>query len=191
LLAVIQAGGGGGGGAPRRRRGAGNGRTPRQLVQQLVQQLPVRHPGLQPREHALARGQQAFVGHRLEQVIDRAALERIDRVLVVGGDEHHLGARTERLQRAGDIDTGDAGHADVEEGQVRPQRFQHLQRGGTILALGDDAQFRPQPLQLRDQRLAQQRFVLGDQGIKLHGAAPVPGWWPPARPAPRAACAAG
>ena len=87
--------------------------------------------------------------HRLEQVVDRLCLEGLQRVLVVGGDEHEqrerlavrpvLGQRLRRLQAA------QAGHADVEEAARRA-----LQRAPARRALSPSptvattSQLRPQ-----------------------------------------------
>ena len=51
------------------------------------------------RLQALHGGRQALGADRLEQVIDRAAFEGVDRVLVVGGDEHDLRARADLRRR--------------------------------------------------------------------------------------------
>jgi hypothetical protein len=140
LLAVIQASGG----RSARLRWA-------QPLQQALQHGIVLARRWQPRQDALAGGQQALVADRLQQVIHRALLERVDGVLVVGGDEHHLGARAQLGQRARDLDAADAGHADVEEGDVRLRLGQLLQRTGAVLALGHQLQLRPQPAQLLHQ----------------------------------------
>ena len=121
---------------------------------------------------------QALGRDRLEQVVDRAALEGVDRVLVVGGDEHDLRARAGLGRGGGDFQAGQARHADVEEGDVRLVLGDRFQRAGAVLALGDDLAARGQAsAQLVDQRLAQQRFVFGDdagaQVALRHGGAPA------------------
>ena len=52
---------------------------------------------------------------RLQHVVDRALLERADRVLVVRGDEDDVGAAGERPRR---LDAVHPGHADVEKDDV-------------------------------------------------------------------------
>jgi len=142
LLAVIQASGG--------RSGAtleGPLRWP-QPLQQAFKHGVILARRWQPRQDALTRRQQAFVTDRLQKVIHRALLERVDGVLVIGGDEHHLGARAQLGQRTRNFDATDAGHADVEERDVRLRLGQLLQRTGAVLALGHQLQLRPQPAQL-------------------------------------------
>ena len=56
-----------------------------------------------------------FVGDVVE--VDRTLLEGLDRVLAVGGNEDHVAGVADLARR---LDTGLAGHPDVEEGYVRP-----------------------------------------------------------------------
>jgi hypothetical protein len=49
---------------------------------------------------------------RLQQIVDRRRLERLERVDVVGGDEHDQRARRQTLQQ---FEPVHAGHVDVEE----------------------------------------------------------------------------
>jgi hypothetical protein len=59
---------------------------------------------LQPRD----RLGQALVGNGLQQVVDRRALERVEGVLVVGGDEHDVRARGGAARH---VEAGQARHA--------------------------------------------------------------------------------
>jgi hypothetical protein len=104
-----------------------------------------------------------------EQVVDRTLFEGVDGVLIVGGDEDDLGARTGFGQRACHFQSGQSGHADVQEHHVRLVFGDGLQRRGAVLALGHDLQFRPHLAQHRRQRGTQQFFVFGDHALK-HGS---------------------
>ena len=136
------------GGDPGQRRALGSTLRWPQPLQQAFKHGVILARRWQPRQDALTRRQQAFVTDRLQKVIHRALLERVDGVLVIGGDEHHLGARAQLGQRARNFDATDAGHADVEERDVRLRLGQLLQRTGAVLALGHQLQLRPQPAQL-------------------------------------------
>ncbi len=160
------------GGDPGQRRSLCSALRWAQPLQQALQHGIVLPRRWQPRQDAFAGGKQALVAYRLEQVIHRALLECIDGVLVVGSNEHHLGARTQLGQRARDLDAADTGHADIEESDVRLLLGQLLQRAGAVLALGHQLQVRPQPAKLLHQRLPQQFFVFSDQCLKRHGCAP-------------------
>jgi len=71
-----------------------------------------------PLAQARHRLRQAFAGHRLEQVIDGAQVEGLQRMAVVGGGEHDTAGAA---AGAGHFQPADTGHADVEEGDVRTQ----------------------------------------------------------------------
>ena len=59
---------------------------------------------------------------RLQQVVDRVHLERLDRVLIEGGDEDELRRSTPALEQPPrDFEAGQARHLDVEEHEVRLQ----------------------------------------------------------------------
>ncbi|KAG1540470.1 hypothetical protein G6F50_014360 [Rhizopus delemar] len=146
----------------------------RPLLAQALQHGIVLPRRWQPRQNAIAGRQQPLVADRLQQVIHRALLEGVDGVLIVGGPEHHLGTRAQLGQRARHFDATDAGHADVEEGDVRLLLGQLLQRRGAVFAFGHQLQLRPQAAQLLPQRLPQQFLVVSDQCFKRHGCAPCP-----------------
>lgn len=123
-------------------------------------------------QHALAQprhrlGQPRF-GRRLEHVVDRAALEGIQCVLAVRGDERdvrqalHLGRRGQTVH---------AGHFDVEEGDVGPVLHDRAYGFFAMTRLGHDAQLRPQGSEAVAQLRTQQRFVVGDDGAR-HGRPP-------------------
>ena len=75
----------------------------------------------------------AFDG--LDQVVDGVHLERVERELAVGGDEHDGGRELEVLQRVGELQAGRLGHVDVEEHHVARiflQLFDGLAHAGSL-----------------------------------------------------------
>lgn len=72
------------------------------------------------RLQALDRLGQALGLHGLEHVVDGGLLERVQRELVVGGDEHHQRALLAVRQLARHVDARQPRHADVQENHVRP-----------------------------------------------------------------------
>src|SRR5471032_2110873 len=111
---------------------------------------------LQPR----AGGLEPFGADRLEQVVKRALFESLDRVLVVGGDEHQVAAIEQHARR---LDAGQAGHADVEEDDVGLVLAGQRHGLDTVARLGDDLQLRPGFLQAAAQLRAHGFLVVGDQ----------------------------
>ena len=107
--------------------------------------------------------------HRFEHVVDRPRLEGLQRVLVVSGDEDErlerprvevpgLGQLGRRLQPAL------AGHADVEEQHLGPQR-KRLAHGRQPIAHGGlHLQFGPSLGQGLLQGGGEQGLVFGNQG---------------------------
>jgi hypothetical protein len=61
-------------------------------------------------------------------------LERLERVLVVGGDEHDVGSRVDQLQ---DLETVELRHLDVQEHHVRHQLTDPLDRLEPVSTLAD------------------------------------------------------
>ena len=61
----------------------------------------------------------------LEEVVGCPQVERVDGVLVVGGDEHDLGTFGEPGQHAGEIQAGQPWHADVKEHDVEGFGVEH------------------------------------------------------------------
>src|SRR5471030_1025146 len=107
-----------------------------------------------------AGGLEPFAADWLEQVIERALLEGLDGVLIVGGDEHQVAAVEQHARR---LDAGQAGHADVEEDDVGLVLAGQRHGLDTVARLGDDLQLRPGFLQAAAQLRAHGFLVVGDQ----------------------------
>ena len=155
----------------RRRQGAA------QLLQQASQRAVAHRSLAGPRLQALQGRLQALAGDGFQQVIDGALVEGIDRVLVVGGDEHHLGGGTRVERASGHFQPRQPRHADIEEGDVGSQGGDGVERRAAVVAGGDDAQCRPLLGQQGHQRVAQQGFVFGDDASHLrlmHTTLPAP-----------------
>jgi hypothetical protein len=77
------------------------------------------------------------------------------------------------------IDPRQARHVHVEEADVGAVRFEQPDRVATIAGLRDDRQLGPGLRQLPREGIAQQRFVVGDEGCRAHqasaGCAGLPG----------------
>jgi hypothetical protein len=82
----------------------------------------------------------SLVGDGLQQVIHHLAVESLHRVLVEGGDEHDVGARIDALRQ---LQPGEPGHADVEEGDVRLVLVDGAQGVDAIAGEGQHLQLRP------------------------------------------------
>ena len=120
---------------------------------------------------ALGRELQPCALSGLEHVVANPLLEGVDRVLVVGGDEHdlrqvlvvghrHLG------DLAGRVDAGQAGHADVEKHDVRPVLGHQRHRLQPVARFGHDLQLWPGLSQAGAQLFAHQALVVGDHGAQ-------------------------
>jgi hypothetical protein len=124
------------------------------------------------RTRAIERGAESLAIEGLEQVVDRIELERVDRVLVVRGDENH-----QRHRVAPDLldhlEAVDAPHLHVEKHEVG------LERGDALHCLGAVATF-AQHLDVTLQcavvlqRLARDGLVVDDQRAD-HGGGTVHG----------------
>ena len=108
-----------------------------------------RHRPREPRPHLSQRLAESFAPHRLEQIVERVHLERLERIFVVGGHEHDRRRRLEQLQN---LEAVQLGHLDVEQDQVRGQLADPFHRFEAVGAVGHDLDVR-----LLRQVLAQQR----------------------------------
>lgn len=99
--------------------------------------------------------------HWFEQVIHRALLERVDRVLVIRGDEYDMGLVVQ-LARA--VDAVLPRHADVQEDDVRLVLFRQRDRFDAIGRFVDHLQVRPYFGKPGAQLVTHRRFVVNEQG---------------------------
>ena len=74
---------------------------------------------------------------RLQQVVDRVDLERLDRVLIVGGDEDDVRRRLRVDHAPRHLETGQPRHLDVEEHDVGLQSLDRAQRLDAVAGLPD------------------------------------------------------
>jgi hypothetical protein len=103
----------------------------------------------------------------LEQIVDRARVERIDGVLVVGGDEHHVCLAADAL---GYLQARQAGHADIQKHHARHMLQIGVPGIEAIVDRRDHLRLGPGQRQHAEQALAHQRFVFGDQDCDCHCA---------------------
>ena len=110
---------------------------------------------------ATQRGVEAFRIERLQQVIHGVHVERLDRVLVVGGDKHHrrhpFGA-----DLSNDLEAGQARHLDVEEDERGLEVEDRAHRGGAVLRVTHDLDAGPVRQQEPD-TFPRERFVVDDE----------------------------
>ena len=76
--------------------------------------------------------------HRLQQVVDRVHLERLDGVLIVRRDEDDVRRRVRLEHPPRDLEAGQPRHLDVEEHDVRLQAVDGRQRLDAVAGLADD-----------------------------------------------------
>ena len=91
------------------------------------------------RPHALQGPAKALLIEGLEQVVDRADLECLDRIGVVGGDEHQR-RQLRGIQRARKIDAVQGIHLNVEKQQLRRLQSNRRQGGGSVAVFAHHAQ---------------------------------------------------
>ncbi len=110
---------------------------------------------------------QLQAGHvdRLEEVVHRIDLERLDRMLVVGGDEDHAGRLGEREHAARNLEAGQAGHLDVEEHEVRIDTIEGGERLESIAGLCHDFNL-AELSELVTQLLPGELLVVDDDGAQ-------------------------
>ena len=114
---------------------------------------------------------QAFGGHRLEQVVDRAVFEGAHAVLVVGAHEHDAWRRSVPAPQRGEAIT--AGQLDVQEQDVDPGTPGQGHQFVDVGAFGDDLHAGTGDLaQQPPQALPRQRLIVEDDGIQRHAPGP-------------------
>ena len=116
---------------------------------------------LEPLAQALAGQRHPLRLRRLQQIIDRAVLEGADRVLVVRGDEDHMGPAG---QRPGRLDAVHPRHADIEKDDIGSQALHDGYRLAAVAGLTHDQELGPRFLQAVDDLLAHQAFIVGNDG---------------------------
>ena len=122
------------------------------------------HPLLQARDGRA----EPLAGKRLHHVVDRALLERRDRVFVVGGHEDDV---TLAARASGDFEPAHAGHLDVEEQHVGHLIGERRDGGGAILRFRTNRELGPQLAEQLLELAAQQRLVFSDdRRRRVHGA---------------------
>src|SRR5438105_3074321 len=113
---------------------------------------------------------EARIVDRLQEVVHRTRLERLDGVLVVGGDEHHHRQRLLRQVRQ-HLETRHTGHLDVEEHEVRLVLLDGREGLAASRALRDDLEI-GRVAQAQLDPAARQPLVVDDQGPDFHARAP-------------------
>jgi hypothetical protein len=124
----------------------------------------------QSRTDAAERLREAAGLDRLEQVVDRALLERLDGVLIERGDEDDVAPGT---GDARDFDAREAWHLHVEEKHLGASRLDLAQRRDAVVHRLEDAQLGPQARQLLAQFGGEQRLVFNDQGGRRRHGCPA------------------
>ncbi|MCY1432833.1 hypothetical protein D9M71_488410 [compost metagenome] len=113
----------------------------------------------------LQRLGQVFGAHRLDQVADRADLEGFQGEFVVGGTEDHRRRGFALAQLGGNLQAIEAGHADIQQDDIRLQAVDQRQRFFAIAGGGlEDAVSVHLPHQ-PGKALTRQGFVIDDQDI--------------------------
>src|SRR6202011_3218163 len=99
----------------------------------------------------------------LQQVIDGAHLERLERIRVVGRDEYQR-RKLAGFQGARKLDAVQRIHLNVEEQQLRLEFANTRERGGAVAILTDHLQVLFRLAQLA-QRASSGRFVIDDDDV--------------------------
>ena len=116
----------------------------------------------QPLLYVDQRRPEPAVAERLQQVVGRVDLERPERVLLEGGDDHDQ-RKQRRRHFAQRLEAVASRHPHVQEREVRPVRDDRVCRLRPGAALGHDLDLGiPQQQQL--QRPPARRLVVGDDG---------------------------
>ena len=108
---------------------------------------------------------EATLGHRLDQIVQRAGLKGPHRKRFVRGHEHHR-RHPRHPAFAQDIEAVEPRHLHVEEHQIRLERVKRPQRLPPVPRLAHDHDVRVSAEQLPD-AAAGQRFIVHDQGADV------------------------
>ena len=131
----------------------------RRLLARLVHFLELLHGEL---ARLGERVRQPVLADRLQQIIHGVDLERVERVLVVGGGEDHARRVLHAHQVHGRLEAVHARHADVHQQHVGVELGGHFHRLGAVGGLADDGIAADVGDQLA-QPLARQFLVIHDQ----------------------------
>ena len=126
------------------------------------------------RERAFDRAFEPVSGDRLEDIIDRIAIERLDREMIMRGHEDHHRRLFLFSQLARHAEPIDLGHGHIEQHQIGFELFSQPERSGAVtcgadhLHTGDFGADHLHPLD-------RQRFVIDDEraqgggfGVAIH-----------------------
>ena len=94
--------------------------------------------------------------------------------MVVRRHEYDLRFRAGVGHRCRHFQARQAGHADIEESNVRLVLVDHFQRGPTVIDRSDNVKIRPLFTQQVDERIAEKLLVFSDHA----GQALIHGWPP-------------
>lgn len=104
-------------------------------------------------------------------------LEGLDGVLIVGGDEDQM----RNAAPCCDFEARQAGHADVEKGDVGSEPAERVERRRSMVYDGDDVELGPLPRQPGSEIGSEKGLVVGDQcagsGSGIHSSAVTPVGW--------------
>lgn len=104
---------------------------------------------------------QAGLLDRLHEIVDRIHVERLDRMVAVGGHEYNRRRILELIEGLGKLQTRRSGHRDIQEYDVDPRPHEHLDGGADARRLGDGADL-ARLLQEETQLRARRGLVIDD-----------------------------
>lgn len=107
------------------------------------------------------RAVQAGLLDRLHEIVDRIHVERLDRMVAVGGHEYNRRRILELIEGLGKLQTRRSGHRDIQEYDVDPRPHEHLDGGADARRLGDGADL-ARLLQEETQLRARRGLVIDD-----------------------------
>jgi len=81
---------------------------------------------------------QPFGLDRLQEVVDRVHVKRLNRMPIIRGDEDQLGLDTGLEEPPGDLEPGQPGHLDVEHDEIGGLRLNHLEGFDPVGGLAHD-----------------------------------------------------
>ena len=141
------------------------GERPAQLVE-LIDEPSGRGGVAEPLPRPLERLREPLPAHRLQQVVDRAHVERRDGIAVVGRDEDDVRDVARSLQ---DVEARALGHLHVEEAEIGRGLVDQPDRGFRIGGLARELEVRVCVEQLLHP-LARRPLVVDDDAAVLHAS---------------------